>query len=205
MRAFLLVTVLAGLTGCPTDEPIQAPFSDPYDRVELGSNYLNTGGPYQIVNGRLEVQGAKNHPLWLKKRLPRNAIIEFTTQSQSADGDIKVEAWGDGSSAATTEGAYTASSYVFIFGGWGNSLSALCRMDEHADNRKVRSNLKVENGRTYRWKIKRHGNKVEWFIDDKPFLSMDDPEPLQGEGHSFFGFNNWQSHLAFDDLKITPL
>jgi len=34
---------------------------------------------------------------------------------------------------------------------------------------------------------------------------MSDPNPLQGRGHDHFGFNNWQSDLWFDNLKITPL
>jgi hypothetical protein len=207
MRWFVTLSVLLlAATGCvKKDEQIKAPFTDDFARVELGSNYLNTGGPYQIVSGKLNVKGAHNHPLWLKKRLPRDAEIELDVVSKSAVGDIKVEAWGDGQSHATSKGAYLATSYVFIFGGWGNSVSALCRMDEHADDRKTRNDVKVEPNRSYHFKIRRKGKKVEWFIDGKPFLSMDDPHPLEGDRHAYFGFNNWQSDLSFDNLKIKPL
>ncbi len=205
MRFLTLLAAGICLSGCPKDDPLSAPFVDNFDRVELGINYLNTGGPYKIDQGKLRVSGAINHPLWLKKKLPRDAIIEFKVSSGSPDGDIKVEAWGDGQSHATSKGAYTATSYVFIFGGWGNKISALCRMDEHADNRKVRSDVKVVPGKTYSWKIKRQGSKVQWFIDGQPFLSMDDPQPLTGDGHSYFGFNNWQSDITYSELKITPL
>jgi len=34
---------------------------------------------------------------------------------------------------------------------------------------------------------------------------MADSEPLEGRGHDHFGFNNWQSDLWFDNLKVTPL
>lgn len=193
------------LAGCPKDEVITAPFSEDFERQELGSRYYNTGGPYQLMGGKLKIKGAYNHPLWLKKRLPRDAEISFEVTSNSKDGDIKVEAWGDGQTFARTRGAYTASSYVFIFGGWGNSASALCRMDEHADNRKTRTDIKVVKGQTYKFKIRRKGNKVEWFVDGDAFLEMDDPNPLEGEGHSYFGFNNWESDLTFDNLIITPL
>jgi len=205
MRSISLIAAALLLAGCPKEQPLSAPFSDDFSRVELGVNYLNTGGPYRLDQGKLKVSGAYNHPLWLKKMLPRDAIIELKVSSDSPDGDIKVEAWGDGQSHATTKGAYTATSYVFIFGGWGNRISALCRMDEHAQNRKTRADKKVVRGRTYSWKIKRQGSKVEWFIDGEPFLSMDDPEPLAGEGHSYFGFNNWQSDVTYSELKITPL
>ena len=201
----LLTLCAISLAGCPKDEVITAPFTEDFERQELGSRYYNTGGPYRLISGKLQIQGAYNHPLWLKKRLPRDAEITFDVTSNSAVGDIKVEAWGDGKTFATTRGAYMASSYVFIFGGWGNSTSALCRMDEHADNRKTRADVKVVKGQTYKFKIRRKGTKVAWFVDGKPFLEMDDPSPLQGEDHSYFGFNNWESDLTFDNLTITPL
>ncbi|MCA9671844.1 MAG: DUF1080 domain-containing protein [Myxococcales bacterium] len=204
-KAISLALCVAALAGCPDDETIKTPFVDKFDRVELGSNWLNTGANYKIVDGKINVKGAYNHPLWLKKRLPRNAVIELDVMSKSGVGDIKVEAWGDGQSYATRKGAYLATSYVFIFGGWGNRISALCRMDEHANDRKTRSDLRVKPGQTYHWKIKRQGNKVEWFVDGKPFLAMDDKDPLTGNNHAYFGFNNWQSDLYFDNLKITPL
>jgi hypothetical protein len=43
------------------------------------------------------------------------------------------------------------------------------------------------------------------WVDDAVLLEMVDPEPLGGRGHDHFGFNNWQSELWFDNLKITPL
>ena len=203
MRTTLLLAVVC-LAGCPKDELITAPFGEDFERSEVGANYYNTGGEYRLISGKLNIQGAKNHPLWLKKRLPRDAVIEVKVMSRSPEGDIKIEAWGDGQSYAVSD-SYLATSYVFVFGGWGNSISALCRLDEHGGDRKTRTDQKVEAGRTYRFKIQRKGKLVEWFIDGKPFLNFDDPMPLEGDKHSYFGFNNWQSDLYFDDLKITPL
>jgi hypothetical protein len=34
---------------------------------------------------------------------------------------------------------------------------------------------------------------------------MKDSDPLWGRGHDHFAFNNWNSELWFDNLKITPL
>ncbi|MFH1130374.1 MAG: hypothetical protein V1754_03505 [Pseudomonadota bacterium] len=196
---------MIALFACTRPETITEPFVDDFERTQLGPNYNNTGGPYEPLNGKLHISGAYNKPLWLKKKLPRNAVIEFEVTSKSQDGDIKIEAWGDGESFATTKGAYLATSYVFIMGGWQNTISALCRLDEHGADRKTRSDFKVETNRTYRWKIKRQGSEIEWFVDGTHFLAIDDPQPLEGERHSFFGFNNWQSDLFFDNLKITPL
>jgi len=205
MRLSSLLLVLSLLAACPAEEALKGPFNDNFDRAELGGNYLNTGGPYRVTGNKLMVKGAYNHPLWLKKKLPQDAVIEFDVASNSEAGDIKVEAWGDGQSHATTKGAYTATSYVFIFGGWGNSKSVLCRMDEHGDDVKSRVEPKVVKGQTYHWKILRQGQKVQWFIDGELFLELNDDAPLSGDHHAYFGFNNWESELVFDNLKITPL
>lgn len=209
-RAIYVIVLIAYLTlfhfACVRkNEAITSRFIDNFQRTDLGPNYRNTGGDYRILDGQLTIRGAHNHPLWLKKRLPRNAEIEFDVLSRSPEGDIKVEAWGDGESHATSKGAYLATSYVFILGGWGNQISALCRMDEHSDDRKTRKDIKVQPNRQYRFKIRRKGSHIEWFVDGKPFLSMDDPQPLEGKRHSYFGFNNWQSDLRFDNLSIQPL
>ena len=125
--------------------------------------------------------------------------------SKSRSGDLKVEAWGDGQSHATSRGAYLATSYVFIQGGWNNSVTTLVRMDEHASDRKSRKDIKVEVGKVYHWKITRKGKKITWAIDGKEVLSLTDEFPLSGDGHAYFAFNNWESDAHYDNLKITPL
>src|SRR5216683_2690597 len=52
-------------------------------------------------------------------------------------GGCKVEAWGDGKSNAETL-SYTATSYVFILGGWHNMISVIARLDEHGNDRRPR-------------------------------------------------------------------
>lgn len=195
-----------GPAEAPEDRPaITAPWSDNFDRDVLGDDYYATSEGYQIKDGALNVRGAFNHPLWLRKPLPRDVVIELDVWSNSAAGDIKVEAFGDGVSHATTKGAYTATGYVFIFGGWGNSKSILARRDEHGKQLAVdKTRRKVVKGQKYRWKITRKGGRVEWHIDGQPFLAYDDASPLEGKGHQYFGFNNWKSDLWFDNLTIAP-
>lgn len=201
----LLFAAAFATASCSKPKPITDTFSDDFERQQLGEDYHNTGGPYRIEEGKLRVKGAFNKPLWLRRPLPRNAEISFTVKSDSRAGDIKVEAWGDGKTFATHKGAYLASSYVFIFGGWGNAIAALCRLDEHGKDRLERRDLKVKAGQTYHFKIRRQGKRVEWFIDGKLFLALDDSAPLEGEHHRYFGFNNWDSDLTFDNLRIKAL
>ena len=200
----LLVTLVSG---CRERPPALLPpvFSDNFDRVELGSDWRVTAPPgtYRLENGELVVRGAHNHPAWLGQPLPRDAVIEVDVRSLSADGDIKVEAWGDGKSFAT-EAEYTSSGYVFIHGGWHNRITALCRQEEHGHDRQTRSDRPVVPGQRYHYLIARQGRNVKWFIDGELALQFDDPAPLEGPGHAYFGFDNWESELHFDNLSIRP-
>jgi hypothetical protein len=188
----------------PQQPAITSRFSDNFDRATLGSDWLATNEAWSIQDGHVHVANARNHPLWLRRRLPRNARIEFDAWSGGPDGDIKCEVFGDGRSYAT-EDTYTATSYVVIFGGWHNQLNVIARMEEHAPNRRVRRGPPVVQGQRYHWLIERRGNVLSWSLDGQPMLEFDDPEPLAGAGHEFFAFNNWMVDLQFDNLVITPL
>lgn len=201
------------LAGCKRVDPVDAKlpalkpavFSDSFDRAELGPEWRDTASPgvYRIVGGELVARGAYNHPLWLTRALPRDAVIEIDAWSNSPAGDIKVEAFGDGKSFAQ-QASYTSSGYVFIQGGWSNRFTVLVRQDEHANDRRQRQDLPVEQRRRYHWVIARHGEQVDWFIDGKLAHSLVDAEPLAGPEHSFFALNDWEAELHFDNLVIRP-
>jgi len=204
MPAAVLLCLLLGACTPQGDPGIGAGFTDDFERPQLGKDYEKTGGNWRIEGGQLHVKGAKNHPLWLLRILPRNVRVEFDARSESPEGDIKVEVFGDGASYAK-EANYTATSYVIVFGGWNNSRNVLARMDEHGDDRVLGKPRKVEPGATYRFRIERIDGILRVWVDDDVLMEMDDPQPLVGRGHDHFGFNNWQSDLWFDNLKVTPL
>lgn len=176
-------------------------YRDDFQREVIGPDWFTTGGHWQIVRGELWSPGVKNNPLWLRMRLPRDAAVEFDARSETASGpragDIKFEIFGDGRDHA--------SGYVCVFGGWGNRISAIARLDEHGADRRERSDRAVVPGRTYHMRVERSGRELRWFVDGEPFLSFDDPEPLQGPGHDRFGFSSWEADLFFDNLQIAPL
>jgi hypothetical protein len=208
--------------------PYQQDFSD---SSVVERDFFSTGGHWRVVDGQLLSPGVKNNPLWLQARLPRDVAVELDVRSESPEGDIKVEIFGDGTDHA--------SGYVLIHGGWNNSLSIIARLDEHGASlaslqqqakrvaeqhggkaaglvetgvfrkdthmRVEAKPFKVEMGRTYHWRIERRGSLLRWFIDGKPFMEFDDPMPLEGTGHDRFGFSSWEAQLFFDNLKIEPL
>lgn len=170
---------------------------------------------WHVDNGRLCGQNARNHGVWLRRILPPNARIEFDAVSDSPQGDLKAEVWGDGQSAATAISYTNATSYLTIFGGWKNSLHVLARINEHGDDRKE---IKIDplsddprqrsvvRGQTYRFKIERvDGKTVRWWVDNTEMLSFADAEPLVGFGHDHFGFNDWEVKVCFDNVRVTPL
>ena len=179
-------------------------FDDDFERGEIGPNWLSTGGSYAIRDGMLRVKGARNKPLWLRRTLPRDVRVELDVRSDSPEGDIKLELFGDGVSKAE-KASYTATSYVVVFGGWSNSLNIIARMDEHGDDRVVGPPYKVVQGKTYHMKIERRGATIKAWVDDHELAKMTDSQPLEGPGHDHFAFNNWQSELWFDNLRIEPL
>jgi hypothetical protein len=191
------------------------PFRDDFDRADLGQDWYATSSVWRITDGRLCGQGARNHPVWLKKRLPVNARIEFDATSASPDGDIKVEAWGDGRSYASGTTYDDATSYLFILGGWKNRFNVLARLNEHAqDRQQVRllpdsedpRTRQIVEGRSYHVEIERaDGQTVTFTVDETPIHELSDPAPLKGAGHEHFGFNNWDVPVCFDALQVTPL
>jgi hypothetical protein len=179
-------------------------FFDDFGRARVGDAYNDTGGKYEIRDGELHVKGARNKPLWLRRTLPRDVRIELDVRSDSPDGDIKVEIFGDGVSKAVTT-SYIATSYVVIFGGWKNSKNIIARLNEHGDDRVVGPPYKVVQGQTYHMKIERRGSIIKAWVDDHELATMEDPDPLEGPGHDHFAFNNWDAELWFDNLRIEPL
>jgi len=182
-------------------------WQDTFERGEIGGDYFKSGGGYDVTSGALSARGAHNHPLWLRKKLPRDVRIELDCWSNEERGDIKVEVFGDGRSYDPDGGAYMATGYEVIFGGWFNSKSIIARLDEHGKDVVADTKLKVQPTRHYHWKIERLGKKITWWVDDMqtPFLTLDDAAPLDGQGHEYFGFNNWETDTWFDNLVITPL
>ena len=195
--------------------PLGAGFEDNFERPTLGPDWIVTGGDWRIDAGRLCVKGARNHGAWLNRTLPTNARIEFDALSNSPNGDIKAEIFGDGTSAASGISYNDATSYLTIFGGWKNQFHVLARLNEHASDRpEIRiapgsddeRARPVSAGQVYHFKVERaDGKTLTWWVGDMQMFKFVDPQPLTGPGHDHLGFNNWEVPVCFDNVKITAL
>lgn len=188
----------------------------PVDRGNLGPNWVQIKtNAWRVEGGKLCVQNAHNHPVWLNRTLPVNARIEFDATGYTDDGDLKAEVWGDGVSYATGTSYTNATSYLTVLGGWKNTLHVMARLNEHGTDRKeIRVDKDsddprqrpAQKGQTYHFKIERNdGRTVRWSVDGVDFVAWSDPSPLAGQGHDHFGFNEWEAKVCFDNVKVTPL
>ena len=202
---------MAAGSGCKPRIPvIDAPFADTFDRVDLGADWLDTSQGARIRDGKLNLAQAHNHPVWLRRKLPRNVQIDFDAVSRSPAGDLKVEVFGDGESFDPDKGRYDPTSYMIVMGGWNNSRSIISRQGEHDEAVKAARDRDgaqplVVLGRTYHFTITRRGGVIDWKLDGAPYLSWTDPQPLEGPGHEFFAINDWEADVSFDNLTIRPV
>ncbi len=194
---------------------IEDALNEDFNRPELGPDWNPTSQAWHIDEGRLCVKGARNHPAWFNRRLPKNARIEFDATPGSPDGDLKAEAWGDGHSVPAGTTYDDATSYIVVLGGWKNRLNVFARLNEHGSNRlELRlvpgsedpRTAPIVEGRSYHVEIERgDGRTVRVTVDDVLFHEFEDPSPLVGREHEHFAFNDWNVPVCFDDLLVTPL
>lgn len=194
----IVVAMLFCLMAVSCSKPkLKEVFSDDFERTRFGENYTTQGGDWQIENGEIKSSKAGNRNLVLTGvNLPQNGVIELTMWSESDSVDVKFNAWGNGEIHDHGDG------YTFILGGWNNKISVISKLHEHEKNR-AEKRTQLEKNKKYRVKVKRMGKEVEWFVNDRHFMSYNDDDPLKtSDGFDRFSFGNWRSKVFFDDLKI---
>lgn len=183
----------------------QVVFRDNFDGDALSDAWNATHADgVTIDNGVLKLGDIKNRPVWLKQALPDDVRIEFDAWATTEEGDIKIELAGDGQSVAHSLN-YVATGYVVIFGGWNNSLNAICRQREHGRGRQTVAEPHVVPGQRYHFAITRSAGELRWELDGTEILVFEDSQPLRGEGHNHFAFSGWEAQTHFDNLVIEAL
>ena len=186
------------------------------DHGNLGPNWIQAKtNAWRVEGGKLCVQNAHNHGVWLNRTLPVNARIEFDATGYTDDGDLKTEVWGDGVSYATGTSYTNATSYLAILGGWKNTLHVLARLNEHGTiARKSRSTRTPTTRASAPHRRARPTTSRSSEPTARPFAGRStastssrsiDAAPLAGQGHDHFGFNEWEAKVCFDNVKVTPL
>lgn len=193
-----------GATTASAPKPAQRVlvFSDDFNRAELGPQWRRGkgeggSGQWTLKDGALHASNIKNDALWLQKPLPERVRVEFEATALSADGDLKVEIFGDG--------GHHESGYIIIFGGWKNALDVIARLDEHGEDRIARPSRRARQNHPHKLAIERDGDTLRWFVDDQLVIAYADKRALRGPEHRFFAFNDWTAPVRFDNLKVYEL
>lgn len=179
-------------------------FRDDFERSELGASWKPTAEGAWIEHGVLKLKDVRNHPLWLDVALPDDVRVDVDAWAATEEGDVKLELAGDGTSFATSMN-YVASGYVFVFGGWNNTLDVIARKNEHGRDRATATQPVPEPGRRYHFTITRSGSEILWEVDGRQLLDFDDPNPLRGPGHDRLALSGWEAETHFDNLVIEAL
>lgn len=179
-------------------------FRDDFERSELGASWKPTAEGAWIEHGVLKLKDVRNHPLWLDVALPDDVRVDVDAWAATEEGDVKIELAGDGTSFATSMN-YVASGYVFVFGGWNNTLDVIARKNEHGRDRATATQPVPEPGRRYHFTITRSGSEILWEVDGRQLLDFDDPNPLRGPGHDRLALSGWEAETHFDNLVIEAL
>lgn len=168
-------------------------FSDDFERQDIGTNWLNKSGKWQMKDGWLHVQGDENAGVWLNSPLPDRTRVEFDAKSLSSDGDLKFEIFARAKEHQT--------GYIAILGGWKNKISIIARLNEHGEDR-LESDANVTIGKVHHFTAVRTDNVLKWYVDGNLILQFPDKDPIDGV---YFAFNNWASDAWYDNLKIFEL
>jgi hypothetical protein len=186
-------------------------FADNFERSFLGDDWKAKATGWRLVDGTVVNHHADNAGFWLLKPLPKGDVrIEFDARSDSFTqkikgqtqetfpGDLKCEAFGIKPEHQT--------GYIFIFGGWSNQVNRIARLEEHGDGEGARvedgATHPVQPGKTYRLKVVKKGSTVAWYANEQYLVHMTDDSFIPGR---YFGFNNWRSHVTFDNVAIYDL
>lgn len=201
----LVLVLVAGVAACKSSRKHRtAParegltggvlvFEDDFEREALGERWQDRSGHWRIRDGRLTVQGDRNEGVWLDFSLPERVRIEFDARATSDEGDLKCEVFA-------SEPRHQAG-YIVILGGWHNTVSVIARLDEHGEDR-LESPARAEKGRLHRFTLVRVSDTLRWYLDGTLVLEYHDEDPLRGR---YFGFNDWNAPVEFDNLKIYQL
>lgn len=187
-------------------------FSDDFERDQLGDKWTSGIKKWRLKNGTVHNAGADNKGLWLLEKLPTGDVrIEFDVLSRkfvtrNREGKEKTQFSGDLKCEAFAKEPEHQKGYVFIFGGWNNSINRIARLEEHGNGPGAwvvdGPSHPVKADHNYRMKVVRMGDTVGYYADDKYLVHATDGSFINGR---YFGFNNWRSQLTFDNVAIYKL
>jgi hypothetical protein len=193
----------------PEDITVRCDRTRSYSFVRAPVDWRPAGGEWEITNRwrcdpRWSFFGGENMSgvcaMWNKTVVEGDITLEFAAGIRHQRGRGGYNRFvQDMNAVICGDGASLASGYGFLYGGWGNSRTAITR------NGKVVAEVaqKIPTGGIHRrWfyhKITKRGSTIEYRIDNKLVLEFNDPDPLPGGQVALW---TWQNGLMVARVRI---
>ena len=119
--------------------------------------------------------------IWHKREFNGDLTLEFCAAiKMDYTKSVGYAFASDLNATICADGAHTDSGYTFVFGGWGNTKTAIVRKSQtvaEVPKPIISGNI---HRRWWYFKIEKRGSKLNYWVDNKLILEFDDPKPLTG-------------------------
>jgi hypothetical protein len=125
--------------------------------------------------------------------LTGDTTLEFYAGiKMDAERGRKYEYASDMNATLCADGNDLTSGYNFLFGGWHDQRSAIMKGDKIVVETAA-SVIPREDNIHRRWfylKARKHGNRLEFYVDNNRILEYEDKQPLTGTRAAIWTYNN---------------
>lgn len=178
----------------------QLVFSDNFDRNEIGENWFfshdSHKNNWRIEDGFLIVSSEGGNSFILVNNDFSGSIkVEFDAYATYTDPNGQINCF--------INGLDRFNSYMFAFGGWDNTKTAI----EKNGNIIVETTNKIVNKKTwYNIRIERVGNLLRYYINNNLIFEYIDDNPIIGVNNTKIGLDTWDSkEVKFNNFRIYTL
>lgn len=154
------------------------------------------GGTVDLEDGALCIKGGKEgdpFPVAMIKQQfdePRLAVEFVASPMGKAVGDVGINLGG----------------YIVSLGGWGNTRAVLFKLVDGQMKELASRNVALKPGRTYHCLLIRDGAKLAYYVNGKPLLRAEDPEPITGDdARRVLALTYFERHVHYKHVLVYKL
>ena len=141
--------------------------------------------------------------LWNKRMFHGDLSVEFIAapKMDRTRGDYTAYV-RDMNLTICADGRNLDSGYTFVFGGWGNTRTAILRGREVLAESASQIIAGSLHRHWFKFNIEKRGGRIKFVVDGRPVLECDDPNPLTG---SHIALWTYRSGMMVSRLRVSSL
>jgi hypothetical protein len=198
-----------GVTVQPEDISVHCDRTRSYSFVLAPADWRPAGGEWEITNRwrcdpRWSFFGGENMQgvcgMWNKTVVEGDVTLEFAAGIRHQTGHGGYDRFVANMNAVICgDGADLSSGYGFVYGGWGNTKTAILRNGEVVASVSLRIPTGGIHRRWFYHKITKRSGRIRWLIDNSPVLEYEDPKPMSGGQVALW---TWKNGLMVARVRI---